>query len=1648
MAYPFVPDQTRQDIAAALGQQNDYLQQLATNIDGAHQQSNLISAYRLAAPHLPAVTYQTLAEAGVDPTSPDFASIVSRYMPTSGSNVVSFVNGQVGSKTKTSTGKDALLTAVNPDGSLRFARKGEQGVQITDEMLKQFNPAQGKQYGQQVIEGSGLGGGSSFNPFSGIADAVGSAASAVGRDVLKPALRWASGGLQYPFEVGANALGYLAKLPNQRPGAGRSLIDILWSGTEFGQAVEHGGGSGMLLNPGEDADFARTRAQGAVRGMVTDPSGQVHVATAGRAAGDLASSAVAQAGRAERQLMPWASHVSPQLLPTTKDQTVYNLVSGLVDAKVALKLDPAKPLTEAYQAVRGARTAVNVVSPEERASWGLLDTLAQRLHGPAWDVKKESSGAQRTFKALAEDFTGDAGKRELYRITKGQWTPEMYKQVASESDPEQIKAMLDGWAKAGTIDELPVAGRVTGLGGASYALKRPLRDVRWAAMFPGRLWTPDDPERLLRTVYDSGINAKFPKATQDRLFGEALDMLTTNKVDQPNVYHRLVGSYKEALHQHLAGQSWWEGPSGQNFITDLVEQAHTSPDDFRAHLGTAIRYQFPDAKLTTDQLDELATTVADARTIAATSPAKMSKADQRLVDALNAGKMQSPEQFARANALVDKRATVRDVIAKALQNNVDLGPGYVPESIAANMSRYSISGGEEARRYGVDELHPGGGMTIMVDGEPHAFDGPRYWGQLMHGEVLMENPRTIKQMTSGFHNIVFGKNPWLAKNGTTRGYLDALDAANSVFKTETVIRPALGARMVMSLQANLAMAGHDSIFGEGAGRVLAAVIASKGDELDRLALRDGNNIFGEDLANWQHALGARQAYASGVDQAGNLRSDMAFAKTTGELSRARDPVAHANGWAYQINQGFGDPTRRAIAKTLLEADAAGGVPGGAEAAVQALKDSYWDGALSHYRYAFSEAGGDRVILKTRAGADAYIDTALRDIDSIAAGRPDLLEAMATGKFGGKAIGTGDKADAALMSHLRGLADESIGPDVVIGPKPVSTNVGVMKATSARINRSVDWLFNSMVGKPLRAFSSRPYEQYYHEGLDSLIPRLTDEDRAKIVDALQTGNVHEYATAGFESGKISAKEADLLAKKYAADKMKALMIDLTNKSQFGDAIRLISPFADHWRQLVTKIVHVGIDNAPRVIQRARQVHDFTENNGMFYNDQYGALRFHYPISGLAMKMATGNDMADLTGTTTGLSFATEGLPGIGGTLAVPAAKILESMPHGKDLERRLLPYGAPDISNGVLEGFAPHWFQKFITAFEAPEGQRDFSRQLQQSSAYLLARYPDKYTHDDKGHTQLHEDAVSMTRKMFVLRGIAQLFSPSAPQIDQRLPDKADSSDKGVEAWVLAQEFNKERDAAIKAGGTTADAVAAFIIKHGEADVLALQPQTNSGIYGLGSTRAQADWKDQHGDFAKSYADVWPLFGPNANDDQNFSYYEYDKQVKAGDRTMLTWKERVALAEYRIGQAIYDAQRSRLGPTPSANQRQWLQEVKAGLEQQYPGFGVNQGAYPIGDARLSGDALVAKTVEAAQDPGLGTNDVAEAVRIYDQHRQEALAALNDTGKPAGLMSGSSLSADRAANIRVWLRNIGEDLVKQVPGFAPAWDSVFSTEVQEQ
>mgnify|MGYP003147850295 FL=1 len=213
------------------------------------------------------------------------------------------------------------------------------------------------------------------------------------------------------------------------------------------------------------------------------------------------------------------------------------------------------------------------------------------------------------------------------------------------------------------------------------------------------------------------------------------------------------------------------------------------------------------------------------------------------------------------------------------------------------------------------------------------------------------------------------------------------------------------------------------------------------------------------------------------------------------------------------------------------------------------------------------------------------------------------------------------------------------------------------------------------------------------------------------------------------------EIDTVAKAYALEETKRLLYDLDKRGQITDALRLVFPFGEAYKEILTTQFRLLKNNPQKLrkatiaIQGARRDSIFgsdpSHNEGFFAKDPMtGEEMYNFTDPGGLLTGMVVGDSVDNTGVRLNLKgyvrnlnmLTTTILPGVGPVVQIPAAAISGATEFSK-LGDLLFPYGRPEVRSGLAgildipKAFAqasiPSYMRKLFTAFgRNPAGRRD------------------------------------------------------------------------------------------------------------------------------------------------------------------------------------------------------------------------------------------------------------------------------------------------------------------------------------------------------
>ncbi len=613
-----------------------------------------------------------------------------------------------------------------------------------------------------------------------------------------------------------------------------------------------------------------------------------------------------------------------------------------------------------------------------------------------------------------------------------------------------------------------------------------------------------------------------------------------------------------------------------------------------------------------------------------------------------------------------------------------------------------------------------------------------------------------------------------------------------------------------------------------------------------------------------------------------------------------------------------------------------------------------------------------------------------------------------------------------------------------------------KALKAK-NRLVDFFFANLYGKATQKLEKSPvFRQYYYgevfDNLDELSPEAARQLITNLTEIVSKEglSIDKYvgrknaldslnkaaSRAAAEAGTGTVEQLDQYAKAVAVRQTKELLYNATERNNLEDILRVIVPFGPAWKEVLGTYADFLVEDPSR-IRRAQLIFDGArkldpdgDGEGFFYKDPTtGEYSFNFPFSGAISKLLTGGAVeAPLQAPVKRLSIGLGVIPSIGPVAQLAASKLIPDTPSTDFITSILLPYGR--VSNLSI---TPRWATRLKEVVEANQTNLqtvygntyiETLRALSTTGEYDLS--------DPNEQERLYADARNKARIIAGMRALGTFFGPTSPSPEFKI----DTIQGDIYGTQLVKEFQKLQDPNLTGAdgrpGNYDTAVQRFLEIFGNDALLYLSNKTESVAGGLEATEQFSDWQRNNKDLLKKYPEVAGFMAPGGDD---FSFEAWSRQVRQGLRRRLSDREIVAAAQFKIASSQYNALRDKLPAKPSKEQKTWLRNWRVELNKQYPAFPVvaefNPAEFPN---------KIEKMRLMVQESSLADNEPAQALAQYLEARDKALASAAAGGY-------NSLQSDAAAPLRDWLSDIGRALKDETPEFSRIYDRLLKYEVEE-
>lgn len=621
--------------------------------------------------------------------------------------------------------------------------------------------------------------------------------------------------------------------------------------------------------------------------------------------------------------------------------------------------------------------------------------------------------------------------------------------------------------------------------------------------------------------------------------------------------------------------------------------------------------------------------------------------------------------------------------------------------------------------------------------------------------------------------------------------------------------------------------------------------------------------------------------------------------------------------------------------------------------------------------------------------------------------------------------------------------------------------------------TTDRIFGFLYGKPSRYLDRSPiFRQFYYQtAIDQLLPALNSADvarlHANIVEAAAKTGVkpENYLGDGARwkriedakdgkiplKGSLTLEQVDDYAKGQALDDLKGLLYDATTRRNAVDAARVVFPFINAFAEFYKSVgraysmkTMTGIPlpnpasfrKTQLVVEGGRDGDPDKDGRGFFFTDPVtGEWSFMYPGSTLLTKAATGvaaGLTAPVSGALQGVDLGQDSMfglkvnPGLGPFANMAASALFKVIPDSDfkaAAEKFLMPYGGTEISAetggaaGVFKPLVPAWANKVISVLDSETSTTAFANNLFQTKQALLAS--GKYdANNPEDMRDLDADANFKAKFLTVMQAAGQFLGPSRPTPEFKI--KAMDGDVYMNQAIADYRRWSEED--------PDSALLRLLDTYGEDFwALAARKTTAEPFEAIDATREFAGWESGNKAFVKQFPTVAGYFAPVGTE---FDYFVYSDQLGRLRRRMSNLESFNRAQAYSVQAQMRLAQRL-VGDNPTTEVEEELARYRAALEKEYPG----SKQVPFDPTKLQDQ--IAQLEQAAKMPEMNGNPIAEGTRIYLQQRASIMAAVEASGK--------SIKNKDNVDARNALRGIATIVISEYPDFQRLWDRVLSREL---
>lgn len=720
----------------------------------------------------------------------------------------------------------------------------------------------------------------------------------------------------------------------------------------------------------------------------------------------------------------------------------------------------------------------------------------------------------------------------------------------------------------------------------------------------------------------------------------------------------------------------------------------------------------------------------------------------------------------------------------------------------------------------------------------------------------------------------------------------------------------------------------------------------------------------------------------------------------------------------------------------------------------------------------------------------------QEVKSVAGSNSKILDAIATGAFEGETAFTRSGTNVAKASDkfrtfvAKTFIDDASAP-VMMRYRPDRAYLGSRFNRTAAISDGWSHLLGTFYGQlygiPSDKLSRSPaFRAAYWGRIEEVAPILSKDAAAELSTTLENVNLpatqKERITRLLKlaNGENDLESADMAAKSFALGYTRNLLFDSTKKSWVGDHYRYLFPFFEAYREQGTTWAKLLIErpqNAHKIDVALRGLRGLAleDYNGDGKKDMF-----------LAKDPTTGEEMVTIPGTgwlgqhfsgvptqglklpTGSMTMFTNVLPGIGPAVQFPLQYFIPTTKNWQWVNDIAFPYGRPEeTGQEPIAGFAglavprPTWLKrvspylsqkakelpvvggtlgqmvgKFIEEVGGNEQESQVYRAYYANTLKTMASISPvpKTQRDMEDFLANVEDN---TNKLYFLRGLGNFFAPGTPITKFMAQTKGGD----VEIGVLADKLREYEKQAEDAGQDRSIGTMNFLNTYGEAAWGVMTSVRKSTKYeGIVMSKDFEDWFDGNRTLIKTYPQVASYFGPR-DAPEKFGPTEmgvYNRFITKGALTVQTGEEQIAQAQSRIANTVFQSMKSQLTAAQQntaqgkAMIKMWADTIKK--------------EFPKWDRALAGAESESKRAEQlrqlaeiATDKKVASTDMGKAVKAYLAFRDQKIAEMKSVG-----VTGWYTASPKTTTVRQQLTTLGEGLSEALPGFKDLWTDVLSKE----